>query len=81
MQTKNNNSNFSTRIVLISTTIMLIIEFYVIRIPSIYIEIEEHKCNPTKIIGKKLEGIIWNGQLYNGILWYPIKIWDLTSKN
>ena len=46
------HSNFSTRMVLISITIMLIIEFYVIRIPSIYIEIEEHKCNPTKIIGK-----------------------------
>ena len=50
------HSNFSTRIVLSSTTIMLIIEFYVIRIPFIYIEIEEH-CNPTKIIGKKFEGI------------------------
>ena len=51
------HSNFSTRIVLIFTAIMLIIEFYVIRIPSIYIKIEEHKCNPTKIIGKKFEGI------------------------
>ena len=62
---------------------MLIIEFYVVAILSdiVHIKIEEHKCNPTKIIGKKFEGIIWNGQLYNGILWYPIKIWDLTSKN
>ena len=52
------HSNFSTKIVLISTAIMLNIEFYVIKIPSIYIEIEEHKCNLTKIIGKKFEGIV-----------------------
>ena len=62
---------------------MLIIEFYVVGIPSdiVHIKIEEHKHNPTKITGKKFEGIIWNSQLYNGILWYPIKILDLTSKN
>ena len=39
---------------------MLIIEFYVIRIPSIYIEIEEHKCNPSKIIGN-----YWNFKVGN----------------
>ena len=48
------NSDFSTRITLISTTIMLIIEFYIVGIHSdiVHIKIEEHKCNPTKIIGK-----------------------------
>ena len=39
---------------------MLIIEFYVVGIPSdiVHIKIEEHKHNPTKITGKKFEGII-----------------------
>ena len=39
---------------------MLIIEFYVVGIPSdiVHIKIEDHKCNPTKIIGKTFEGII-----------------------
>ena len=54
MPKESENSNFSTRITLISTTIMLIIEFYIVGIHSdiVHIKIEEHKCNPTKIIGK-----------------------------
>ena len=42
---------------------MLITEFYVVGIHSniVYIKIEEHKCNHTKIIRKHFGGII----LYN----------------
>ena len=54
MPKESENSDFSTRIALIFPTIMLNIEFYIVGIHSdiVHIKIEEHKCNPTKIIGK-----------------------------